>query len=215
MEAQMTQSSQQPQIAKSHFDAAKEIVAALQGMDKPSQALAMRFASETLGLSFGTVTQAPTTPIISPSTSACPSSVPIVGHSMDIKQFTVTKAPKSDQQFAAVISYYYRFEAPEAQRKETIDAEVLLEAARLAGRKRPPKPNITLNNAKNSGYLDSVSAGKFRINSVGENLVAMALPGNDSTGLPQRGTAKKKNTGKKTKAPNRMKRTAKTSKPHE
>ena len=33
---------------------------------------------------------------------------------MDIRQFTAAKAPKSDQQFAVVVAYFYRFEAPEA-----------------------------------------------------------------------------------------------------
>ena len=36
---------------------------------------------------------------------------------------------------------------------------------------------MTLNNAKNQGYLDSAERGAFQINSVGENLVAMTLPG--------------------------------------
>ena len=36
---------------------------------------------------------------------------------------------------------------------------------------------MTLNNAKNMGLLDSGSeAGRFAVNSVGENLVAMTLP---------------------------------------
>jgi hypothetical protein len=81
-------------------------------------------------------------------------------HSTDIKQFTAAKAPKSDQQFAAVAAYFYRFEAPEAQRNDRIDADSLLEAARLAGRKRSGNPRFTLNNARNSGYLDVATAGK-------------------------------------------------------
>ena len=38
-------------------------------------------------------------------------------------------------------------------------------------------PGKTLNNAKSLGYLDSSSPGEFTINSVGENLIAMTLPG--------------------------------------
>jgi hypothetical protein len=95
----------------------------------------------------------------------------------DIKSFVDSKRPKSDVQFAAVVAYYYRFEAPVESRKDSVDAQALQEAARLAGRRRPPKPLATLNNAKNLGYLDSSERGQFRINSVGENLVAMTLPG--------------------------------------
>lgn len=75
------------------------------------------------------------------------------------------------------MAYYYRFEAPAEERKDTITSEVLQESTRLAGRNRLTKPVMTLNNSKNLGYLDPVGRGSFKINTVGENLVAMALPG--------------------------------------
>jgi hypothetical protein len=193
---QQTQQPQQPQGKTNHFDAAKVIVEALQELDKTSQALAMRFAAETLGLQPVSVTQAPTAPVIPAAASGSLSGSSGAIHSTDIKQFTAAKVPKSDQQFAAVVAYFYRFEAPEEQRKDTIDADSLLEAARLAGRKRPSNPRFTLNNAKNAGYLDAATTGKYRINSVGENLVAMALPGNSSESSPARSPSRKK-IGKK------------------
>ncbi len=204
----MTQQAQQSQGKTSHFDAAKVIVETLQGLDKTSQVLAMRFAAETLGLQSASVTQTPAAPVFPASTPPSPPGSGGATHSTDIKQFTAAKAPRSDQQFAAVVAYFYRFEAPEAQRKDTIDAESLLEAARLAGRKRPGNPRFTLNNAKNAGYLDVATTGKYRINSVGENLVAMALPGISSETSPAR-SASKKNIGKKKAA----RKTAKTAKP--
>jgi hypothetical protein len=210
MEVRMTQQAQQPQDKKSHFDAAKVIVETLQGMDKTSQALAMRFAAETLGLQSASVTQTPPAPVMPVSTSASPPSSGGTTHLTDIKQFTAAKAPKSDQQFAAVVAYFYRFEAPETERQDTIDAESLLKAARLAGRKPRftiKKARFTLNNAKNAGYLDGVTTGKYRINSVGENLVAMALPGNGSENSSARSSGKKKIGKKKT-----ARKTAKTAK---
>lgn len=206
----MTQQAQQPQDKKSHFDAAKVIVETLQGMDKTSQALAMRFAAETLGLQSASVTHPPATSVMPASTSSAPPSSGGATHLTDIKQFTAVKAPKSDQQFAAVVAYFYRFEAPEAERQDTIDADSLLEAARLASRKPRltiKKARFTLNNAKNAGYLDGVTTGKYRINSVGENLVAMALPGNGSESSPARSAGKKKIGKKKT-----ARKTAKTAK---
>jgi len=113
---------------------------------------------------------------------------------LDIKSFVAAKAPKSDVQYAATVAYYYRFEAPPERRRHTIDGDALQEAARLAGRPRLSNPRATLNNAKTLGYLDSTSPGEFGINSVGENLVAMALPGNGEAGA--RGKTKK---AKKTK----------------
>lgn len=128
---------------------------------------------------------------------------------MDIKAFTEAKAPKSDQQFAAVVAYYYQFEASEAERKDTIDAGTLTNAARLVGRKRPPKPNITLANAKNAGYLDSAERGHFKISTVGENLVAVTLPGGspETPGARRGGPRAKRNKpgAKKNPGPNKHK----------
>jgi len=201
----MSQQSQQPSEKKSHFDAAKEIVESLQGLDKTSQVLAMRFAAETLGLQPGAPSHTPVAAVLpAPAGAPTPTGTP---HGMDIKQFTAAKAPTSDQQFAAVVAYFYRFEAPEGQRRETIDSDFLLEAARLAGRKRPSNARFTLNNAKNAGYLDVATTGKYRINSVGENLVAMALPGNASENSSARSPKKKKS---KTKIP---RKTVKARKP--
>ncbi len=179
--------SQQP-TETSVFDAAKMIVEALKGLDKSSQALAIRFASESLGLS-GMATQTTPPPVSLPDVRGAT-------HSTDIKQFTAAKEPKSDQQFAAVAAYFYRFEAAESARKDTIDAKTVREAARLAGRRQAKNWAFTLTNAKNSGYLDSAGAGQYRINSVGENLVAIGLPGDESeTSAKRRSTRKvKKNT---------------------
>lgn len=174
------------------FDAAKSIVEALKGLDKPSQTLAIRFASESLGLS-GVAMHVP--PALGAPSQMSQPEVRGATHSTDIKQFTAAKAPKSDQQFAAVAAYFYRFEAPESARKDTIDVDTLKEAARLAGRRQAKNWAFTLNNAKNSGYLDSVGSGQFRINAVGENLVAIALPGDDS-GTPPKRSSKQKVKGK-------------------
>jgi len=112
-----------------------------------------------------------------PPTPAGRIETPSPANAKDLKTFVVGKSPKSDVQFAAAVAYYYRFEAPPEQRKDEIDGEVLQNATRLAGRTRLKRPGMTLNNAKNLGLLDSGSeAGKFAINTVGENLVAMTLP---------------------------------------
>jgi hypothetical protein len=96
-------------------------------------------------------------------------------------------------QFAATVAYYYRFEAPPANRGETINGDTLQEAARLAGRTRLSNPAQTLRNAKNLGYLDGGSPGEFAINSVGENLVAMTLPGNSEAAIKGKRAKTKKN----------------------
>jgi hypothetical protein len=191
----------QQQMKTSVFDAAKAIVEALKGLDKPSQTLAIRFASESLGVS-GVAMQSP--PAVGAPSPMSQPEVRGATHSTDIKQFTAAKAPKSDQQFAAVAAYFYRFEASESARKDTVDANTLKEAARLAGRRQAKNWTFTLTNAKNSGYLDSAGSGQYRINSVGENLVAIALPGDDSASAPKRRSKRKA-----TKSSSGIKRNAK------
>jgi len=175
------------------FDAAKAIVATLKGLERQQQERALRFATETLGLtpiaphasaSPVSATPVPAASTVPPATSARP---------LDIKQFTAAKAPKTDLQFAAVAAYYYRFEAPPEQRRDSINDASLKEAARLADRKRPSR--MTLNNAKNRGYLDGLGGGDFRLNTVGENLVAVTLPGDE----PRKKAAKKNGKPKQRK----------------
>lgn len=125
------------------------------------------------------------------------------GQNVDIKSFVDVKAPQSDRQLAAIVAYYYRFEAPASDRKESISKKDLEDACRLAGRKRIRYPAQTLNNALNDGYLDKADRGKYRINTVGENLVAMVLPSSEGSAKISR-TLKPKNRGKK--APKRKPR---------
>lgn len=181
------------------FDAAKAIVETLKDLDTTHRERAIRFASEQLGLvSPHQVQNAQTVGQAMPSIeSRSPSGA--TGPTTDIKQFTIEKAPKSDQQFAALVAYYYQFEAPESQRRESIGVEDLKQAARLARRRLPKNASFTLNNAKNAGYLDNAERGKFRINTVGENLVAMTLPGTGSAGVTTRKTVRRKPRSQATK----------------
>lgn len=171
------------------FEAAKSVFEKLKDLSKERQERVLRWVAEGLGVSnpasgVGQHTLAPTLahqqtpPPLTPQGAT------------DIKSFVASKKPRSDQQFATVVAYYYRFEAPPAKRLESINTEVVQEAARLAARDRLTNPTSTLNNARNQGYLDRADRGEFAINTVGENLVAMTLPG-DGTGSP----AKKKRKG--------------------
>lgn len=174
------------------FDAAKAVADQLTGMDKERQQRVLRWVAESLGIA----PLGPSEPAERQRTDRSPidkvTPIPQVeasvrhSASMDIKSFVDAKKPKSDVQFAAVVAYYYRFETSQEMRRDSIDAAALQEAARLVGRRRPPSPRMTLNNAKNLGYLDTAERGQFRINSVGENLVAMTLPGGGVDAQPRR-----------------------------
>ncbi len=187
---------------KSPLEAAQKIVDELNGLTTEQQSLAIKFALETLGLQTSPVVSSPVQ-----SVQQAPTPTPTgTDHSADIRTFTSMKAPNSDQQFTAVVAYFYQFEAKPEERRDTINAETMKEAARLAGRPQVARWNMTLTNAKNAGYLDAVGSGSFKLSSVGENLVAITLPGNAGTPsaptrkkLPKK-TAKKKFSNKKKRA---------------
>jgi hypothetical protein len=178
------------------FDTAKAVFEKLKDVPAERRKRILSWVAEGLGIVFQAAPVAVTPSIVAPhipSTLAAPTGHPLQPSTTDIKTFVTTKAPKSDVQFAATVAYYYRFEAPPATRRETINGETLQEAARLASRSRLVNPGKTLNNAKGLGYLDGSSPGEFSINSVGENLVAMTLPGTAEGG----GKSKRTQRGKK------------------
>lgn len=194
--------------AADDFDAAKKVFDELKDLSKERQERVLRWVAETLGVKGVTASTPPASPGQGSGTAA--GTAPQMGlssstaASRDIRTFVAEKAPTSDNQFAAVVAYYYRFEAPPEQRRNSIGGADLQEAARLAGRKRPSNPRQTLKNAKALGYLDNPARGEFSINTVGENLVAMTLPGGADASTrraPRRGAASRNNSKKgRTKA---------------
>ena len=189
------------------FDVAKSVNDHLSKLPKEDQVKVLRWVAESLGVSVGS----PSIPTPNSSGHESTAQTPAPTESSqtnqegfsgttDIKTFVEEKQPNSDNQFAAVVAYYYRFKAPEADQSETITAEALQNAARLSRRHVPSQPSVTLNNAEKQGYLDRIDRGHFRINTVGENLVAMTLPsgnGADSSGPSSRRPRSRKSSGKK------------------
>lgn len=185
---------------KSDFMAAEEIKSILHGREKSEQERIIRWVAESLGLA----TTAPDPEkLASPHPNAPqpppPHGQPLPhgasGHRKDIKSFVNEKKPKSDLQFVAVVGYFFRFEAPQADRKEIIVAQDLQDAGRQARGYGFKSPLVTLNNAVAQGYFDRGGRGEFKLNAVGENLVAMTLPGGD-TGQNHSARPKKRKAAK-------------------
>jgi hypothetical protein len=160
------------------FDVLRSIVDQLKGLGTDDQRRVIKWACEKLGID---------SPLGPSSTAQHSTHAHATGgahhHTQmtgaNIKSFVEEKNPLSDMHFATVIAYYHHFIAP--QKKEAIGAEDLLEATRLAGRPRLQNPGQTMINASASGLLDKVSRGQYRVNAVGENLVALVLPGDGKT----------------------------------
>ena len=158
------------------LDAVKTLVNTLEKFERNDQERIIRWAKEKLGLAIEHHQ------VSNPQTSAHSQEVQHSRHSqLDLKTFYAEKKPSSDNQFAALVAYYYKFEAPSSERKDEINSEILQDATRLAKRDRLGTPLKTLQNAKGMGYLDNGSSrGYYKINTVGENLVAMTLPQNSN-----------------------------------
>lgn len=166
------------------LEAVRKITEALKPFDANVQERIIRWAKEKLGLPSQAHVQERQETTPTPSHPA-----PHKKHTPDIKTFMTAKSPVSDTHFASTVAYFYKFEANESERKDSIAAEDLQDACRKVGRNRLKRPLVTLNNARRDGFLDRAGErGKFSINTVGENLVAMTLPG----GVPQKTSSRKK-----------------------
>lgn len=140
------------------------------------------------------------------TTTSDPSSIPTGGAAVgtDIRSFVESKAPRSQNELAVVVAYYYRLVAPEGQRKESITKEDLVEACRMVKRHVPEKPAQVLVNTHGMGLLDRTAVrGAYELNAVGENLVAMTLPTADGKGALRKQGSKRVRQAKKPKAAGR------------
>jgi hypothetical protein len=187
---------------KDDLEAVRKVADALEGFDPKDQERIIRWAREKIGLSVAPVSPhvppSPSAPLGSPSMAGIPPSA--TTSTKDLKTFVAEKQPKNDVQFAATVAYYYRFEAPENLRKTEINGDDLQEACRLVGRERFKNPGQTVRNAHKLGLLDKgEQPGFFVINSVGENLIAVTLPG-DGSGIPRAKKKKNRKRGQQKKA---------------
>jgi hypothetical protein len=147
-------------------EAIRTILDTLKRLPADERAGVLRYVQEKLAIAVPT-----------PGTAAPEPHPGAGGARSNIRSFVETKKPSSDVQFAAAVAYFHAFEAPQGARKPEIVGDDLTEAARQANWERLKKPIQTLHNATKLGYFDKGSArGAFKINTVGENLVAMAMP---------------------------------------
>jgi hypothetical protein len=191
---------------KDDLDAVRTIVEVIKEFKSDEQQRIFRWVAEKLGFPqpFEPSGHRP------PAGAAVPGVTPPVtpkqppsSSGLDIKSFITNKKPRSDVQFASAVAYYYRFEAPQAERKDEINKDDLQEAARKVNRDRFANPLKTLQNAHQLGMLDKGSEkATFTINSVGENLVAMTLPGTGTNNAkPKKPAAKSGKKAAKAKKP--------------
>ena len=96
-----------------------------------------------------------------------------ITHLKDLKD---QKKPKSAIEMAVLVAYYLSHLAPQVERKETISTADIETYFKIGSYKLPSRPEFTLTNAKNAGYLDLADRGQYKLNPVGYNLIVHSLP---------------------------------------
>lgn len=119
----------------------------------------------------------------------------------DIRALKDEKRPRSDIEMAVLVAYYLAEVAPEPERKESIEEEDVKRYFKQAHHRLPAQAAMTLNNAKNAGYLNGLGKGKFGLNPVGHNLIVHTLPrpGHDTAGKSRRPASALARTSRKSR----------------
>jgi len=180
---------------KDDLEAVRIIADALKDFEKNDQERIIRWACERVGLNSSASLVTTTVPQRQPTSVDTGSGSTKFS---SIKEFIDSEDPRKNTHFAAAVAYYYRFEASEENKKDTIGSGDLIEACRLSGRRRFKEPIVVLNNTVLTGLLDRPGRGSFKINAVGENLVAMGLPAGSNSSVGK-GQPRKRKRKKKTK----------------
>lgn len=174
------------------FDAARQVAEILEPFDSANRERIVRWAREQVGMGASSEPTRLSIPTVgSPATS-----VPVLTQSNDIRSFIEAKKPKNDTQLAAVVAYFNRFVS--ADRKDTVTTQDLIDACRQATRRQPARVAQTLVNAYQAGVFDKVDRGHYKLNSVGENLVAISLP--ERSGSGETVVTKRKKSGPRKKS---------------
>lgn len=188
--------------ASDDLEAVRRVAEILEPFKDPERERIIRWARERVGM------QGPSAspPAVAPPAGPGAGAALTAAAAADIKTFITTKGPRGDAKFAAAVAYYHQFVAPESERKDHITSGDLVDACRRVDRERMKRPVQVLVDAFHAGLLDRAGRGAYKLNAVGENLVAMVLP--EGSAVAQ---ARSKVSGKK--APRKKRAALATRKP--
>jgi len=195
-------------VRKSFGQAIDEIIAALEGLDPASRAVAIRAACDHVGVDApsSTVGRA-TSHALAPPVLKHEAATPVVVETptdrprvADIRSLRAEKEPASAVEMAAVVAHYLESIAPQSERKETVTTTDLDKYFRQADFPLQKRLEQVLPNAKAAGYFDSAARGDYKLNPVGYNLVVHTLPrGVSSSARKPRIPARRKPTVRSTR----------------
>jgi hypothetical protein len=113
------------------------------------------------------------------------------GEPIDILSLKDEKQPTNNNQMVALVAFYLAHVSQDERRNYITDED--LRKYFIQGKfPIPGSPKQALVHAKNAGYLDPLEKGKYKLNSVGYNLVAHKMPASGTDHLPTRRKPAKK-----------------------
>lgn len=165
-----------PEQIDQEIEAIKSVLSALSPLSDKARISVMDYVSKRLNLpTAGTSSISPLPPPAEQlSTADKPAGVhqPEI-HILELKE---QKSPRSANEMAALVAYYLGNIAPQDERKSTVNQKDIETYFKIGKFPLPSRVDMTLVNAKTSGYFDSLSDGEYKLNAVGYNLVEHSMP---------------------------------------
>jgi len=175
--------------------AIKEVLKALTPLSDKARASVLDYVVKRLDLSSAQITHSVVSGSTGQAVAASTASEAGSGAAapIHIKAFKEQKKPRSANEMAAVVAYYLANLLPSGQRKGTINQRDVETHFKIAEFPLPQQVRVTLPNAKAAGYFDSAGDGEYRLNAVGHNLVAHAMPRGKASDSGRAGRRRKPN----------------------
>lgn len=158
-----------------------EIVAALSALDEKARSTAIAAACAHLGLDAGQV-PAPTPSAITSLAQLPQAPIATPHHQRDIRSLKEEKQPENAKEMACLVAFYLQQHAPATDRKDVVTVEDMVKYFKQAHYPLPKRIAQLLVDARHSGYFDPAERGTYRLNAVGYNLIAHALPRQSKAG---------------------------------
>ena len=182
---------------EAELQAIKKLLETLEPLTPDVRTSVIDYVFKRLGI---TASQAPgpPAPLAAVATPLTPLLKPQLDRPTDILSLKEQKGPTTGTQMIAVVAYYLAHLAPEGERRDFITVDDIQKYFVQGKYPLPGSQSQALVNAKNAGYLDFLEKGKYRLNSVGHNLVAHKMP-KEGTASRKLGSRRKlvKKTAKK------------------
>ena len=174
--------------ADPEVSAIRAVLAALESLNSDARERVIGFVFHRLGVSWSgaPVSSAQVRTRSEPPTATLPVSRSGEPRSGDIRSLRDQKRPRSAIEMTTLIAYYLENLAPLGERKGEFSGTDLVRYFKQAAFPLPKSAQKTLVNTKNAGYIDGAGRGLYRLNPVGHNLVAHALPRESQPEKPEK-----------------------------